>query len=104
MERQNLLVPEAERTARAAETWTRKVMRRLEGKRFNVITLKWWGRPHDVPTFEQRHGLRGTFVAESAFLRGLARDLTNEGVPTPTGRSGTLFAAHHISRHARKPP
>ena len=48
-------------------------MRRLEGERFNVITLKWWGRPRDVPTFEQRHGLRGTFVASSAFLRGLAR-------------------------------
>jgi 2,3-bisphosphoglycerate-independent phosphoglycerate mutase len=48
------------------------VMRRLEGERFNVITLKWWGRPRDVPTFEQRHGLRGTFIASSAFLRGLA--------------------------------
>jgi 2,3-bisphosphoglycerate-independent phosphoglycerate mutase len=46
-------------------------MRRLEGERFNVITLKWWGRPRTVPTFEQRHGLRGTFVAGSAFLRGL---------------------------------
>jgi 2,3-bisphosphoglycerate-independent phosphoglycerate mutase len=67
------LVAEAERTARAAETWTREVMRRLEGERFNVITLKWWGRPRSVPTFEQRHGLHGTFVAESAFLRGLAR-------------------------------
>src|SRR5712691_2797453 len=48
-------------------------MRRLEGERLNVITLKWWGRPRDVPTFEQRHGLRGTFIASSAFLRGLAR-------------------------------
>jgi 2,3-bisphosphoglycerate-independent phosphoglycerate mutase len=48
------------------------VMRRLEGERFNVVTLKWWGRPRDVPTFEQRHGLRGTFIASSAFLRGLA--------------------------------
>jgi 2,3-bisphosphoglycerate-independent phosphoglycerate mutase len=67
------LVPEAERTARAAEEWTREVMRRLEGDRFNVITLKWWGRPREVPTFEQRHGLRGTFAAESAFLRGLGR-------------------------------
>jgi 2,3-bisphosphoglycerate-independent phosphoglycerate mutase len=67
------LVPEAERTARAAEEWTREVMQRLDGQRFNVITLKWWGRPHDVPTFEERHGLRGTFAAESAFLRGLGR-------------------------------
>src|SRR5438477_402512 len=67
------LVSEAERTARAAEEWTREVMRRLDGERFNVIMLKWWGRPHDVPSFEQRHGVTGTFVAESAFLRGLAR-------------------------------
>jgi 2,3-bisphosphoglycerate-independent phosphoglycerate mutase len=67
------VVPEAERTARAAEEWSREVMRRLEGERFNVITLKWWGRSRDVPTFEQRHGLRGTFVASSAFLRGLGR-------------------------------
>ena len=65
------LVPEAEPTARAAEEWTREVMRRLDGERFNVITLKWWGRPRTVPTFAQRHGLRGTFVASSAFLRGL---------------------------------
>src|SRR5438270_9466542 len=65
------LVPEAAPTARAAEEWSREVMRRLEGERFNVITLKWWGRPRAIPTFEQRHGLRGTFVAGSAFLRGL---------------------------------
>jgi 2,3-bisphosphoglycerate-independent phosphoglycerate mutase len=73
MLRPQALVPDAERTARAAEEWTREVMRRLEGERFNVITLKWWGRPRVVPTFEERHGLRGTFAAESAFLRGLAR-------------------------------
>jgi 2,3-bisphosphoglycerate-independent phosphoglycerate mutase len=71
--RPQALVPEAERTARAAEKWSREVMRRLEGERFNVITLKWWGRPRAVPTFEQRHGLRGTFAAESAFLRGLGQ-------------------------------
>jgi 2,3-bisphosphoglycerate-independent phosphoglycerate mutase len=67
------LVPEATRTARAAEEWSREVIRRLDGERFNVITLKWWGRPRDVPTFEQRHGLRGTFVAGSPFLRGLGK-------------------------------
>lgn len=66
------LVREAARTARAAEEWSREVMRRLAGERFNLITLKWWGRPRDVPTFEQRHGLHGTFVASSAFLCGLA--------------------------------
>src|ERR687887_206387 len=77
------LVPEAERTARAAEAWTRAVMRRLEGERFNVITLKWWGRPRAVPTFEQRHGLRGTFAAESAFLRGLGRCVGLDAVENP---------------------
>jgi len=69
--RPQALVPEAERTARAAEAWSREVIRRLEGERFNVVTLKWWGRPRHVPTFEERHGLRGTFIASSAFLRGL---------------------------------
>jgi 2,3-bisphosphoglycerate-independent phosphoglycerate mutase len=73
--RPQALIPEAERTARAAEEWSREVMRRLEGERFNVITLKWWGRPRNVPTFEQRHGLNGTFIASSAFLRGLALDV-----------------------------
>ena len=38
----------------------------------NVITLKWWGRPRPVPSFAERHGLRGSFGASSAFLRGLA--------------------------------
>jgi 2,3-bisphosphoglycerate-independent phosphoglycerate mutase len=85
--RPQALVPEAERTARAAEEWTRWTMELLaeheiskrraeEGLRvFNVMTLKWWGRPRHVPTFEQRHGLRGTFVGESAFLRGLAKSV-----------------------------
>jgi 2,3-bisphosphoglycerate-independent phosphoglycerate mutase len=67
------LVPEAERTARACEQWTREVLRRLEGERFNVITLKWFGRPKEVPSFLERHGVTGTFAAESAFLRGLGR-------------------------------
>jgi 2,3-bisphosphoglycerate-independent phosphoglycerate mutase len=67
------LVPEAERTARACEEWTREVMRRLDGERFNVITLKWFGRPHEVPSFLERHGVTGSFAAESAFLRGLGR-------------------------------
>jgi 2,3-bisphosphoglycerate-independent phosphoglycerate mutase len=69
------LVPEAERTACACEEWSREVMRRLEGERFNVITLKWFGRPRLVPSFRERHGLSGSFAAESAFLRGLGRSL-----------------------------
>ncbi|MDX6399599.1 MAG: 2,3-bisphosphoglycerate-independent phosphoglycerate mutase [Gaiellaceae bacterium] len=71
--RPQALVGEAERTAVAAEAWSREVLRRLEGEPFNVITLRWWGRPRNVPTFEERHGLHGTFIASSAFLRGLAK-------------------------------
>ena len=77
------LVREAERTARAAEEWTRIVIERLRGERFNVITLKWWGRPRPIPTFEERHGLRGTFVGDSAFLRGLAAWVGLDAVEEP---------------------
>jgi 2,3-bisphosphoglycerate-independent phosphoglycerate mutase len=65
------VVAEAEQTARACEEWSREVMRRLSGERFNVITLKWFGRPRELPSFRARHGLSGSFAAESAFLRGL---------------------------------
>ena len=87
--------PEAERTARAAEEWTRWTMELLaehevNARRaaaglpvFNVITLKWWGRPKPVPTFLERHGLQGTFIGESAFLRGLARTIGLETVAAP---------------------
>lgn len=94
------LVPEAERTASAAEAWSRKVLELLEGERLNVITLKWWGRPRPVPTFEERHGLRGTFVAESAFLRGLARAVGLETIEAPeTGDpAGDLRARVALAR------
>jgi 2,3-bisphosphoglycerate-independent phosphoglycerate mutase len=62
-------------TARACERWTREVMQRLDGERFNVITLKWFGRPTAVPSFRERHGVGGGFAAESSFLRGLGRAL-----------------------------
>jgi 2,3-bisphosphoglycerate-independent phosphoglycerate mutase len=75
MLRPQALVPEAETTARACEAWTREVMRRLEGEPFNVITLKWFGRPRAVPSFLERHGVTGTFAADSTFLRGLGRAL-----------------------------
>jgi 2,3-bisphosphoglycerate-independent phosphoglycerate mutase len=77
------LVPEAERTARAAEEWTRLVVERLRGQRFNVITLKWWGRLRSVPTFPERHGLRGTFIAESRFLLGLGGYVGLDGIEEP---------------------
>jgi len=78
------VVPEAEATARAAEAWTRQTMELLAAnpvnerraaaglREFNVITLKWWGRPRESPTFTERHGLRGSFLADSKFLLGLA--------------------------------
>jgi len=75
--------PEAQRTARACEEWTREVMRRLEGERFNVITLKWFGRPRPVPSFLERHGVTGSFAADSAFLRGLGIALGLEPVVAP---------------------
>jgi 2,3-bisphosphoglycerate-independent phosphoglycerate mutase len=71
--RPRALIPEAERTARACEEWSREVMRRLDGEPFNVITLKWFGRPRPLPSFRERHGVDGMFAAESAFLRGLGR-------------------------------
>jgi 2,3-bisphosphoglycerate-independent phosphoglycerate mutase len=77
------LVPEAARTARAAEAWTRIVLERLEGERFNVITLKWWGRPRPAPSFPERHGLGGTFAAASRFLLGLGRAVGLEPVKLP---------------------
>ena len=77
------LVREAARTAVACEAWTREVMRRLEGERFNVITLKWFGRPRHVPSFLERHGVSGAFAAESAFLRGLGIALGLEAVNAP---------------------
>ena len=74
------LVPQANPTARACEEWSREVMRRLEGERFNVITLKWFGRSRHVPTFRERHGLSGSFAAESAFLRGLGSSVGLEPI------------------------
>ena len=79
------LVPEAERTARAVEEWTREVMRRLERERFDVVTLKWWGRLRDYPSFVERHGVGGSFVADSAFLRGLGAALGLEPITAPEG-------------------
>ncbi len=84
MLRPQAVVPEAERTARACEEWTREVMRRLDGERFNVITLKWFGRPQPMPSFLERHGVTGGFAAGSAFLRGLGRCVGLEPIQRPT--------------------
>src|SRR3954464_4628291 len=81
--RPQAVVPEADRTARACEEWTREVMRRLDGEPFNVITLKWFGRPRQVPSFLERHGITGTFAADSAFLRGLGRALGLGAIDAP---------------------
>ena len=77
--------PEAEATAHAAEAWTRRTIEILaehpiNARRtgdglsaLNVITLKWWGRARPAPSFPERHGLHGSFLADSRFLHGLAR-------------------------------
>ncbi|MHB8642762.1 MAG: alkaline phosphatase family protein [Gaiellaceae bacterium] len=92
------VAPEAERTARAAEEWTRWAMdilreHEVNARRageglplLNVITLKWWGRPRRVPTFLERHGITGTFIGESAFLRGLATAVGLETIEAPETR------------------
>ncbi len=75
--------PNAERTASAAERWTRDAIERLDGERFNVITLKWWGRSREAPSFLERHGVAGTFVADSRFMHGLARAVGLEPLHAP---------------------
>jgi len=89
------VMPEAERTARAAELWTRRTIELLaehpvNQRRaaaglpvFNVITLKWWGRPRSAPTFPERHGLHGSFLVGSRFLQGLARAVGLEPLDAP---------------------
>ena len=81
--RPRALAAEADRTARACEKWTREVLQRLDGERFNVITLKWFGRPRRLPSFQDRHGVSGTFAAGSAFLRGLGRCVGLDPIDQP---------------------
>jgi 2,3-bisphosphoglycerate-independent phosphoglycerate mutase len=102
------LVPDAERTARATEEWTRWTMEILAeheiNKRraddglpvLNVITLKWWGRPKRVPSFPERHGLHGTFVGESAFLRGLAKAVGLETIEAPETGNAEVDLARRL--------
>ena len=95
--RPQAVAPEAERTARAAEAWTRRTLELLDAHPvnmrraeeglpvLNVITLKWWGRPRAAPTFPQRHGLHGSFLGDSRFLLGLARAVGLEPRYVPEG-------------------
>ena len=108
------LVPAAERTARAAEEWMRWTMeilaeheinkRRAEESTpvLNVITLKWWGRPKSVPSFVERHGLRGTFICESAFLRGLAETLGLETIEAAESSDAPADLAARLDLLARR--
>ncbi|MBA2568546.1 MAG: phosphoglycerate mutase [Actinobacteria bacterium] len=103
------VVPEAGRTARAAELWTRRMIellaehpvneRRAAAGRdvFNVITLKWWGRLRSTPTFPERHGLHGSFLVGSRFLQGLARavGLVPLDAPETDDAPGDLSARIH---------
>jgi 2,3-bisphosphoglycerate-independent phosphoglycerate mutase len=104
------LVPEAERTARSAEAWTRRTMEILAGHEansrrtadglapFNVITLKWWGRPRRAPTFAERHGVQGSFIAGSRFLQGLARAVGLEPVDAPETADGAADLRIRVER------
>ena len=78
--RPQAVVPEAGRTARAAEEWTRTVRERLSGERFDVITIKWWGRLRPAPTFAERHGVSGFLAASSRFMQGLAHAVGLEAI------------------------
>jgi 2,3-bisphosphoglycerate-independent phosphoglycerate mutase len=93
-------VPEAEATARAAETWTRRTIELLENHSvnerrtgeglpaFNVITLKWWGRPRSNPSFRERHGLHGSFLGDAKFLLGLASTIGLDPLYVPETGDG----------------
>jgi 2,3-bisphosphoglycerate-independent phosphoglycerate mutase len=105
-------VPEAELTARAAERWTKQTIdllaahpvnerRQRDGlPALNVLTLKWWGRPRQNPSFSERHGLRGSFLADSRFLLGLARQIGLEPryVPETEGPASDLRARVDLAR------
>ena len=93
--RPQALVAAAERTARAAELWTRRTLDLLRDHPVNaertrrgaasldVVTLKWWGRPRPLPTFPERHGVAGAVIAESRFLGGLAKSVGLEWIEQP---------------------
>ncbi len=78
------VVAEADATARAAELWSRRAVRALARHPLNraraargaaplaVVTLKWWGRLREAPSFRARHGLEGAIIGASPFLAGLA--------------------------------
>jgi 2,3-bisphosphoglycerate-independent phosphoglycerate mutase len=48
-----------------------------------VITLKWWGRHRPSPTFLERHGVSGSFIADSRFMHGLARAVGLDALHAP---------------------
>lgn len=108
------IAPEAERTARAAEAWMRRAMeiladhpvnrrRATEGNPvFNVVTLKWWGRPRSAPTFSERHGLHGSFIAGSRFLLGLARAVGLDPIDAPETGDGAADLRARVRRIAER--
>ena len=91
------VVPEAADTARAVELWSRRAVRALARHPINrdraergvpplaVVTLKWWSRLREAPSFRARHGLDGAIVGASPFLAGLGRLLGLGFVHCPEG-------------------
>jgi 2,3-bisphosphoglycerate-independent phosphoglycerate mutase len=108
------VAPEARRTAEAVERWTRETIHLLADHpvnrerasaglpALNVVTLKWWGRPREAPTFAQRHGLEGSFVAGSRFLQGLGRTIGLEPVDAPETRDGSADLRKRLDRVAER--
>jgi 2,3-bisphosphoglycerate-independent phosphoglycerate mutase len=97
-------VSQAEATARAAELWSRWVVRTLERGRPGapvVVTLKWWGRRRAVPSVRARHGLDGAIVGASPFLAGLAAVLGLDFVPCPEGEDPAADLERRLV-HARE--
>jgi 2,3-bisphosphoglycerate-independent phosphoglycerate mutase len=104
------LEPAAAATARAAELWSRATLRGLAGHPVNAsrrrgdrpsldaVTLKWWGRPREAPTFRARHGLDGVLIASSPFLAGLAETMGLRFVPSPDGGDPAAALRDRLAR------
>ncbi len=106
------VVADAAVTARAIELWSRRGVRALARHPLNharaargeapfvVVTLKWWGRLREAPSFRSRHGLHGAIVGASPFLAGLASLLGLDFVHIGEGTdpAGDLERRLHLAR------
>ncbi|MFC7137841.1 hypothetical protein ACFQRB_18160 [Halobaculum litoreum] len=85
----------ADRTADALRTYTRSTRNALstvDGPA-DVVLAKWAATPLRVEPFAERTGLDGASLTPKPVLRGLARTLGMEHVPTPEGYDDRADAA-----------